>query len=276
MRKLTSCILLLLALVSNMAWAGTETGPSSIQNAIDNALRTGDLENKAKKARESRNYERAIKYYKEAIALSPYDFSSRLALGDTYKERGMLDEAIAEYKEILEIRPNSRYALLTLGSIHYEKNLLLEATNYFYKAGLICAELGDEGMLAKAYEGLTLSGQTSKIESLKIKAWYYKGKKAFDAKNYDEAITYFEKNIQLGGNYVKVHIFLALAYLEKGLSDLSADHSYKAGILFLNLGDRENAVQAYQVLKLANSPKLEQALFEKLYPELKQKKSEPS
>jgi len=268
MRKSTLCILLLLALVSNVAWAETKIGSSSIQKSIDNALRAGDLENKAKKARESKDYERAIRYYKEAIVLSPYDFSSRFALGDTYKEGGMLDNAITEYKKVLEILPNNRHALFTLGSIHYEKNLLLEATNYFYKAGLICAEQGDTEMLEKTYEGLRLSGQTSKIASLKIKLWYYKGKKAFDAKDYGEAIKCFEKNIQLGGNYVKVHIFLALAYLEKGLSDASANHSYKAGIFFFNLGERENALQAYQVLKLANSPKLEQALFEKLYPEL--------
>jgi tetratricopeptide (TPR) repeat protein len=269
MKKLASLILLTLVFPSALLWANTENGSTSIQKAIANALLADNLENKARKARESKNYNLAIKYYKEVIALAPYDFSSRFALGDTYKEKGMLDEAIAEYKNILDILPHNKYALLNLGSIHYKNNLLLEATNYFYEAGLECAEQGDKETLSKAYEGLKLTGETSKIKLLKANEWYYKGDKAFDAKKYGEAIKCFEKSINLGYNFAKVHKSLGLAYLEKDFSDLSADHFYRAGILYLEHGDRESALFAYNSLRLTSSSKLAKALFVKLYPEIK-------
>ena len=40
----------------------------------------------------------------------------------------------------------------------------------------------------------------------------------------------------------------------------------------LKQGDRESALKSYEVLKKANSKELERALFDKLYPELKEKK----
>ena len=47
---------------------------------------------------------------------------------------------------------------------------------------------------------------------------------------------------------------------------LGAKYLYEAGLLFLEKGNRYNALKAYQSLKRTNSKELEEALHEKLFP----------
>ena len=69
---------------------------------------------------------------------------------------------------------------------------------------------------------------------------------------------------------------LKLFYGGKVFFSLSAYHFSRAYLLYLKQGDREGALKAYEGLKATKTKELEQTLFEKLYPEFKQKKSDPS
>ena len=85
---------------------------------------------------------------------------------------------------------------------------------------------------------------------------------------------------------VKLHDKLGIIYRKLGnlklvyggevFFSLSAYHFSRAYLLYLKQGDREGALKAYEGLKATKTKELEQTLFEKLYPEFKQKKSDPS
>ena len=140
--------------------------------------------------------------------------------------------------------------------------------------------------------------------------YFNKGQNALSTSNYDEAIKCYKKTIELDPNFKNVYFFLGNAYFDKGMQEdaireykkaitvdpdngmphlylgavyleesqesLAADHFYQAGLLFLKQGDREKALMAYELLKEVNSKEQEQKLYEKLYSEVKQKKSEKS
>lgn len=85
----------------------------------------------------------------------------------------------------------------------------------------------------------------------------------------DEAMVEFERALVIKPHYAEAHNNLALGYLTKGLSSLAADHLYKAGLFHLEQGNMDNALKAYKDLKRTKSEELAQALYKKLYSELK-------
>ncbi len=158
--------------------------------------------------------------------------------------------------------------------------------------------------------GLTLIVMFCTACTKTAEEYFNKGQNALSTSNYDEAIKCYKKTIELDPNFTNVyfflgnayfdqgmqedaigeykkaitvnpgngmaHLYLGAVYLEKGLESLAADPFYRAGLLFLKQGDREKALMAYELLKEVNSKEQEQKLYEKLYSEVKQKKSEKS
>ena len=158
--------------------------------------------------------------------------------------------------------------------------------------------------------GLTLIVMFCTACTKTAEEYFNKGQNALSTGNYDEAIKCYKKTIELDPNFTNVyfflgnayfdkgmqedaireykkaitvnpgngmaHLYLGAVYLEKGLESLAADHFYRAGLLFLKQGDREKALMAYELLKEVNSKEQEQKLYEKLFSEVKQKKSEKS
>jgi len=57
--------------------------------------------------------------------------------------------------------------------------------------------------------------------------------------------------------------------LKKGSNAISTGHIYKAGLIYLEEGDRKRVLEAYEDLKRTDSKELEKALFKGIYPELK-------
>ena len=98
--------------------------------------------------------------------------------------------------------------------------------------------------------------------------WFVRGNKAIKAGEYDEAIRCYKKTISINSDLEGAHYNLAIAYGKRGMNYLSADHFYKAGLLYLKQEDREGALHAYEGLKLAKSKKLEESLYKQLYPEV--------
>jgi tetratricopeptide (TPR) repeat protein len=156
------------------------------------------------------------------------------------------DEAISMYKKAIAINPDLAEPHANLGAVYAKKGMLDEAIAEYKKAIAINPDLAEPHVdLGIAY-----------------------GKKGM----LDESIAESKKVIAINPNDADAHHNLGVAYWEKGNLSLSADYFYKAGLLYLKQGNREKALRSYEDLKLTNSKELEQALFEKLYPELKQKK----
>ena len=71
-------------------------------------------------------------------------------------------------------------------------------------------------------------------------------------------------------------MLIRLHNAKKGNNAVADDHLYRAGILYLQRGDVEGTVKAYECLKKTHSKELENKLYEKLYPELREKNTKPT
>ncbi len=100
--------------------------------------------------------------------------------------------------------------------------------------------------------------------------WLEKGQEAYEAKNYTEAVKCFTEAIALDKSDPNIHHKLGSAYFAQGDMKQAANHFYQAGLLFLKNGDKGSALRAYTMLRKTNSKKLEQTLFEEMYPATKQ------
>lgn len=83
----------------------------------------------------------------------------------------------------------------------------------------------------------------------------------------DKAIRSFEKAIELKPDYARSYYNLGVLYLSKGLRYMPADYLYKAGVFFLEQGERKYALMAYRFMK-NKMPyhELTSKLHMKLYP----------
>jgi tetratricopeptide (TPR) repeat protein len=84
----------------------------------------------------------------------------------------------------------------------------------------------------------------------------------------DGAISEFKKAIEINPDHVGAYYNLGVVYYINKMNYASADHFYKAGLLYLKQGDREGALNAYEGLKPTKSEELEKALYKKLYPDV--------
>ncbi len=193
-------------------------------------------------------FDEAISEYKKTLAINPNYAEAHLSLGASYSEKGMNSEAFSEYKKAININPNYADAYFNLGILYYGKGMLDDAIEHFKKA-------------------IAINPNNSNFHLLLGSS--YKGKKMID-----EAISEYKNAINLDSDNAWAHQELGLIYFVKLHDSLAADYFYKACLLFLKEDNRDSALKSYEVLKQTKSKELEQALFEKLYPELKQKGSE--
>jgi len=275
MKKSLSLIVLILLFVANMAWA--ERAREWFMEGV--------------KAHSAMNYDKAIECFKEAIAINPNEAGTHCVLGVVYQKKGMLDDAIFELKKAIAINPEHDWAHGFLALVYADKGMYDEAISELEES--IAINL----IFHEILESLSI---TVNPVFHKLLGHVYLKKEMFD-----KAIEEFKKAIESYPNDVEIHTNLGAAYSNKGMLDeaiseyrkvlaidpnyaeahfnlgdalnsLSADHFFKAGLLYLEKGDREAALKAYENLKLTNSKEQERALFEKLNPDLKKKKIESS
>jgi Tfp pilus assembly protein PilF len=160
-------------------------------------------------------------------------------LGYFYESKGMLDKAISEFKKSIKISHNSK-AYNGLGIAYGKKGMIDEAIAELKKAIKINPNF------EKAYGNLGIAY----------------GKKGM----LDKEITLYKKVIEINPNDVLAHYRLGLAYCKKKMEYAGADHLYKAGLLFLKQGNRDQALNIYKGLKRIKAEEFQKALFKKLYP----------
>ncbi|KPJ58105.1 MAG: hypothetical protein AMJ42_03915 [Deltaproteobacteria bacterium DG_8] len=160
------------------------------------------------------------------------------------------DEAIKCFKKAIDIKPNDATIHYSFGVAYFNKGMLDESVSEYKKA------LAINPNFAEAHNNLG---------------------NAYDRKGrLDEALSEYKKAVTINPDLPPANYNLGRTYYKKGLKSLAANHYYKAGLLFLKQGNKVWALRAYKGLKQTNSKELEKTLFEKLYPELKKKKSETS
>ena len=149
--------------------------------------------------------------YLNAALLAPKDFRWPYLLAKIDQQDGRLDEAIRRFQEASVLNPDYVAVELNLGNIYLETNVSAKAEASFKKV------LGREAGNAVALYGL--------------------GQLALSQRNYPEAISYFEKALQLVPGANRIHYSLGLAY--RGAGDLAKAeaHLVKRGAVGVRVTD---------------------------------------
>jgi len=127
------------------------------------------------------------------IARNPNAWLAHNNLGNTFLEKGQLDEAIAHYQKALQLKPDYANAYYNLGNALLRKGQLDEAITQYQEA----LQLNPDNAQARVNFGTALS-QEGKL---------------------DEAITQFQQAAQIEPNNEETHNNLGAALLQKGAVD---------------------------------------------------------
>jgi tetratricopeptide (TPR) repeat protein len=168
-----------------------------------------------------------------------------LTKGNTAYEAKNYDEAITCYKKATELDPGFASAYYNLAIIYAAKGMLEEAISAYKKALTVKPDYyAARNNLATIYikKGLC-----------------------------DEAIAELKQVLDSNPDLPQAHFNLGECYFTKGNTSLAADHYYKAGVLFVDRGDKDWAQKSYDSLKKTNIEKLEKSLLEKMNEEEQQK-----
>lgn len=85
--------------------------------------------------RHLKDFDKALKYAKEAYTLNPKDINSRILIGNIYFETGKYKEALDHYSSALELAPENSQLLYNIASSHMKLGDEFAAIEYFKKAG---------------------------------------------------------------------------------------------------------------------------------------------
>lgn len=170
-----------------------------------------------------------------------------LTKGNTAYEAKNYDEAITCYKKATELDPEFASAYYNLGIIYTAKGMLDEAVSAYKKVLTIKPDYYvARNNLATAYIKIGM---------------------------FDEAITELKQVLASNPDFPHAHFNLGACYFSEGNSALAADHYYKAGVLFVDRGDKDWAQKSYDRLQKTNAEKLAKSLLEKMNEEEKPEKS---
>lgn len=167
--------------------------------------------------------ETAIRYFKNAAAVSPALIAPRMALAEVYAGGNRMYDAIAAYEKVLDLDPEYLPACMALGTIHYKQGDKKRAEKFFRKALSIKADHGpaannlafilseNEQTIHEAYKLAQLAekkmpGSATVKDTL---GWLY-----YRVGDYDQAISLFKKSVALDPDDAQANYHLGLAYYQ--------------------------------------------------------------
>lgn len=134
---------------------------------------------------------------KRAIYINPCFFEARFALANYYEKKKRLDVSIDLVKEVLNINPTSIDGLMAIGKLYMAQNDLLH--------------------VLETYEKLL------KLQPENADAYYNLGIVYYHSKDYETAIKFFKRAIEIG-DHLNSHLFLAYIYELQGKMGLAVKH----------------------------------------------------
>lgn len=93
-----------------------------------------DIGNQANECHQKRDYEGAIKLYKRAISVYPYDSAAYQNLGNSLRKAGKLEDSVTAQKKAIELEPNYLSAWIGLGMSYEFMHKLIDAEKCYRKA----------------------------------------------------------------------------------------------------------------------------------------------
>lgn len=181
-----------------------------------------------------REFEKAIKTYKEAIEVNPDDKEIYFNLGLVYFKVNRLNESIVAYKNAIKIKPDDEHIHNNLGMAYMKLERFDEAIISFQEAIRLRSDYGDAHYdlgLVYAQKGNTNEAIVSFEEAIKSNpndkgAYFNLGLAYRKLELLDKAISAYKKAITLNPNYELAYFFLGAAYGANGQLD-EARKAYK-------------------------------------------------
>jgi tetratricopeptide (TPR) repeat protein len=123
----------------------------------------------------SKNYDQAIRYFKEAVEINPMSLSTMLGLGEAYSRNNLKDEALDTFRRTVIQAPLSGYTNYRLGNLYRELgnhdesiNVLKRAPRYAYARLTLGKIYLEDEEFEKALEEFR---QASQLNSHLSEAW---------------------------------------------------------------------------------------------------------
>jgi len=218
------------------------------------------------------DYQQAITILEKAIQIDPSFAGAYYNFGFVYTKFGNFQKAAHYLEKAIQIDPNYAeaynnlaFTYMKLGDYQKAKESTEKAKTLFQKQGNkqgITAVENIEMMLKKAKK---LDSKEEKSDDAKAKEYLLKGSNFFDNKDYNRAITYYQKAIKIDPNFVEAYNNLGIVYekigdYEKAISYfkkvIEIDHQYIEAYtyiasIYIRLEDYQKALtyskKAYQM-----------------------------
>jgi tetratricopeptide (TPR) repeat protein len=164
-------------------------------------------------------YENALQSFKKAVEKDPKHHMALNELGYEYEMKGMIDDALKSYQACIDIKPDYGKCYDNMGFAYKKQNKMKESKKSFAKA----CELGvteacaDAGKPAEGGEGGCGPNYN-----------YDDGIEFLNKKDWESAISSFEKALFSSPCHYAIHDKLAEAYFENGKNDIALIHAQKA------------------------------------------------
>jgi protein O-GlcNAc transferase len=180
-----------------------------------------------------KNYDSSIDYFRQALLFAPINADLYYNLGNSYKNKGQLDDAITSYSRALQLDPNLAHAYYNLGTVYQDKGQLDDAITSYSRALQLNPNL--------------------------VHAYYNLGTVYQDKGQLDDAITSYSRALQLDPNLADTHNNLGTVYQDKGQLDDAitsysralqlnpnlADAYYNLGTVYQDKGQLDDAITSY-------------------------------
>ncbi|MCB1044627.1 MAG: tetratricopeptide repeat protein [Acidobacteria bacterium] len=229
-------------------------------------------------------FDLARHYFVESLQLAPDYTSAWIQLGDISMEQGKIDDAEAVFKRALELDPEAVAAEVGLGRVAMEQDRPKDAIALFERAlaqvpradrlhyliGTAYRAMGDR---EQANRHLAQAGRIGVrtpdpvLDALRelvisVSGYMTEGKKAFGAGDYDSAIQFFTKVIEIDNTNAEAHVNLGSALTLANRSDEAfkvflaatelnnppAELFYNLGFLFAQKGDFSSAEKQFKTV----------------------------
>jgi len=196
--------------------------------------------------RRLRKWSESIQFYQKALAITPNDDIANNSLGLVYFEQGKYEEAKKYYLEAIGRNPEPVYFVnmglalvmqnkLDEGIQYYENALMINSENASAHAELAWAKLSKyyaEGSKEKMLleEALTHYKESLRIDPNQLGYFHYCGLGEVYSQNrdWDKAIEYYEKSIELGPNHSRAYNGIGNVYFAKGEYPKAREYYQKA------------------------------------------------
>ncbi len=184
--------------------------------------------------------EEAIVGFKRLIDIDPKDTKPYFHLGDIYEVRGELDEAITNLKSAVALDPESPAFHNNLGALYLKKKMYAEAEkeirtalsfersipiqNAHFNLGLLHEERGEIPLAIEEYKKEQETSPYNNKPDFNLGLLYVK------INQLDNAIEEFRSCIKKNDKFSDAYVFLAKAYMDKGMDLNEAAQLAEKGI----------------------------------------------